>query len=245
MNQVRWMPSSRRWSLAQSRKPLPKIRNRRLRICIRLDSFSKVVQLSCLRREREFSCGDGVAGRRRRDASARLPASPPRERKKANRVFRDFKGLDSLSRRVPPENRKNMRPPKRKSLEIPAIPVEKGGFRPRARAGTPTSSPVNVRSRMKCGTKITPCGDAAWGRVLKKKTRLKSATAPRERRVKKTPNASGGCAFQARSMRRRSPKRALRVAHGVTLVSPRRGGSEVPVRGFSRASGALNEVTRL
>ena len=60
--------------------------------------------------------------------AAETYASPSRERRKANRDFRDFKGLDSFLRSVPPANGKNMRPPKRKSLEIPAIPVEKGRF---------------------------------------------------------------------------------------------------------------------
>ena len=70
------------------------------------------------------------------------------------------------------------------------------------------SSPPNVRSRMKCGTKITPCGDAAWGSVRKKNMRLKSATArgnaePRKRRTLRTvaPFRRGACAEFAPSAR--------------------------------------------
>ncbi len=45
-------------------------------------------------------------------------------------------------------------------------------------------------------------------------------------------DASGSCAFQARSMRGAFPKRALRVAHGVTFVSPRRGaGKSLKLKG--------------
>ncbi len=86
--------------------------------------------------------------------------------------------------------------------------------------------------------KNNPMRRRRLGQRPQKNTRLKSATAPRERRVGKTSNASGGCAFQARRRCGICPKRALRVAHGVTIVAPRRG-EEVSVRWFRRASGTL------
>ena len=70
--------------------------------------------------------------------------------------------------------------------------------------------------RMKCGTKITPCGDAAWGRARKKH-------APERRNRPAETKRRESCAFQARAVCGAFPKRALRVAHGVTFVSPRRG----------------------
>ena len=65
--------------------------------------------------------------------------------------------------------------------------------------------------------------NAAWAASAKEhaleKRNCLAGTARRE-----TSDASGGCAFQARRMRGLFPKRALRRAHGVTFVSPRRGG---------------------
>ena len=66
-------------------------------------------------------------------------------------------------------------------------------------------------SRMKCGTNITPCGETPLGLRPQKNTRLKSATAPRERRAarRRTPREvapfrRGACAGfpQARASRR-------------------------------------------
>ena len=56
--------------------------------------------------------------------------------------------------------------------------LKKGGSRPRARAGTPTSSPVNVRSRMKCGTKITPCGETPLGAASAQEHALEKRNCP-------------------------------------------------------------------
>ena len=64
------------------------------------------------------------------------------------------------------------------------------------------------------------------GLRLKKNTRLKGATSPAGTASRATSDAPGGCAFQARPMCGVCPKRALRAAHGVMFVSPRRG---VPV----------------
>ena len=46
---------------------------------------------------------------------------------------------------------------------------------------------------------------------------------PAETACHGAPGASGGCAFQARSVLAASPERALRGAHGVTFVPPLRG----------------------
>ncbi len=84
---------------------------------------------------------------------------------------------------------------------------------------------------MECGTKITPCGGAAWGSERVKNTRLKSATAPRERRAGKTSNASGGCAFQARRRCGASPKRALPRAWGYACFAPSGRGKSLKLKG--------------
>ncbi len=87
----------------------------------------------------------------------------------------------------------------------------------RTKAGMP--SPPSVR--MKCGTKITPCGETPLGAAsAQKKTRLKSATAPRERRAAKTPRASGGCALQARRMCGFSPSARFASRMGLRLFRP-------------------------
>ena len=78
--------------------------------------------------------------------------------------------------------------------------------------------------RMKCGTKITPCGETPLGAASAKEHALEKRNCPAGTSCRETADASGSCAFQARRMRGVFPKRALRVAHGVTFVSPRRGG---------------------
>ena len=51
----------------------------------------------------------------------------------------------------------------------------------------------------------------------------RKAPAPERRNCPSGNGAPSGCAFQARSVCGMLPKRALRVAHGVTFVSPLRG----------------------
>ena len=78
-------------------------------------------------------------------------------------------------------------------------------------------------------------------------TRLKSATVPWERLGHEASDASGSCAFQARSMRGAFPKRALRVAHGVTFVSPHRGAEKlkgVKLKGTFLREGFSEEAAR-
>ena len=80
------------------------------------------------------------------------------------------------------------------------------------------------RIRMKCGTRITPCGGTPLGAAAQKKnTRLKGTTSPAGTARRAMSDGPGGCAFQARAMCRTFPKRALRVAHGVMFVPPRWG----------------------
>ena len=110
-------------------------------------------------------------------------------------------------------------------------------------AGTKTGMSSPPCSRMKCGTKITPCGGAAWGRLGKNAFEKRNCPAGTARGGRS--DSSGSCAFQARSMCGAFPMRALRVAHGVTLVSPRRGaGKSLKLKGRFLREGFSEEADR-
>ena len=116
---------------------------------------------------------------------------------KRNRDFGDFKGFDSVPRSASPREREKAR----------LTDEGRNAFAPKR-----SHEMRNKNNPMR--------RNAAWGGVRAKNTRLKSATAPRERRAAKTPRASGGCAFQARRMCGFSPSARFASRMGLRLFRP-------------------------
>ena len=71
------------------------------------------------------------------------------------------------------------------------------------------------RIRMECGTKITPCGGTPLGVASQKEHALERRNSPAG-----TPNASGGCAFQARRIAGCSPSARFAARMGLRLFRP-------------------------
>ena len=116
---------------------------------------------------------------------------------KANRDFGDFKGLDSLPRRAPPENGKNMR---RLTTE------GRNAFAP--------MFPHEMRNKHNPMRRNT-----AWGGERVKHA-LEKRNCPAGTSCRETSDASGGCAFQARRMRGFSPSARFASRMGLPLFRP-------------------------